>query len=214
MENYVVKFNSYTKKYGENIVLNNINLTLQEGLIYGIIGRNGSGKTLLLKAICGLINSTNGTVEVFGKTIGKDVDFPDNIGLIIESPGFLPNLTGLKNLEILAGLSGTVDVNKIKETIRLVGLDPDDKKPVKKYSLGMKQRLGIAQAIMEDPKLIILDEPMNSLDENGVEDVRKYILKQKEKGVTLILTSHNRDDIDLLCDTVYKMDSGNISKIR
>ncbi len=181
MENYVVKFNSYTKKYGGNIVLNNINFTLKEGVACGIIGRNGSGKTLLLKAICGLINSTEGTVEVFGKTIGKDIDFPEGTGLIIETPGFLPNLTGMKNLEILAGLSGNIDKNKIKEAISFVGLDPNDKKTVKKYSLGMKQRLGIAQAIMEDPKLIILDEPMNSLDESGVEDVRKYILKQKEK---------------------------------
>lgn len=214
MENYIVKFNSYTKKYGGNIVLNNINFTLKEGVACGIIGRNGSGKTLLLKAICGLINSTEGTVEVFGKTIGKDIDFPEGTGLIIETPGFLPNLTGMKNLEILAGLSGNIDKNKIKEAISFVGLDPNDKKTVKKYSLGMKQRLGIAQAIMEDPKLIILDEPMNSLDESGVEDVRKYILKQKEKGVSLILTSHNKDDIELLCDTVYSMDNGKISLVK
>ncbi|MDY4251885.1 MULTISPECIES: ATP-binding cassette domain-containing protein [unclassified Clostridium] len=155
-----------------------------------------------------------GTVEVFGKTIGKDIDFPEGTGLIIETPGFLPNLTGMKNLEILAGLSGNIDKNKIKEAISFVGLDPNDKKTVKKYSLGMKQRLGIAQAIMEDPKLIILDEPMNSLDESGVEDVRKYILKQKEKGVSLILTSHNKDDIELLCDTVYSMDNGKISLVK
>lgn len=214
MENYVVKFDSYTKKYGENIVLNNINFELKEGIICGIIGRNGSGKTLLLKAICGLITATEGTVEVFGKSIGRDVDFPECTGVIIETPGFLPNLTGMKNLEILAGLSGNIDKNKIKEAISFVGLDPNDKKVVKKYSLGMKQRLGIAQAIMEDPKLIILDEPMNSLDETGVEDVRKYILKQKERGVSLILTSHNKDDIELLCDRVYSMDNGKISLVK
>ena len=214
MENYVVKFNSYTKKYGENIVLNDINFTLKEGVSCGIIGRNGSGKTLLLKAICGLITPSEGEVEVFGKTIGKDIDFPESIGLIIETPGFLPNLTGMKNLEILASLSGKIDKKKIEEAISFVGLDPNDKKTVKKYSLGMKQRLGIAQAIMEEPKLIILDEPMNSLDENGVKDVRKYILKQKEKGVSLILTSHNKDDIELLCDTVYSMDNGKISLVK
>lgn len=181
MSNIIVNIDSYIKKYGKNIVLNNINLKIEEGKIYGIIGRNGSGKTLLLKAICGLINATKGYVEVFNKRIGKDTDFPEDTGVIIESPGFLPNLSGIKNLEVLANIQGKITTERIYEVMKFVGLNPYEKKIVKKYSLGMKQRLGIAQAIMEYPKLLILDEPMNRLDKDGVEDIRNYINKSNLK---------------------------------
>ena len=178
----IVNFKRYSKKFNENYVLKDINIKIDEGNIYGIIGRNGSGKTLLLKAICGLINATEGCVEVFEKVIGKDTDFPDDVGIIVETPGFIPSMSGLKNLEVLAAIKGKISKEKIKDTLKFVGLDPEDKKVVKKYSLGMKQRLGIAQAIMENPKLLILDEPMNGLDKDGVSDIRKYLLTLKEKG--------------------------------
>lgn len=214
MNSNFIEFHNYFKKYKAKTVLKNVNLQLEEGKVYGIIGRNGSGKTLLLKAISGLINSTSGFVKVQNKIIGKDIDFPDDIGVLIETPGFLPNMSGFNNLKILAKIRNKIDDSKIKDTISFVGLDPLDTKPVKKYSLGMRQRLGIAQAIMEEPKILLLDEPMNGLDKSGVKDIREYILKLREKGITILLTSHNSEDIEILCDSVYEMDEGTIEKIR
>ncbi len=213
MSDTLINFSNYSKIYRKKVVLDNVNLQLERGRTYGIIGRNGSGKTLLLKAICGLINASGGYVEVEGKKIGKDIDFPENIGVIIENPGFIQNKSAYQNLKILAGIRNIITDEKIKETINFVGLDPEDKKPVKKYSLGMKQRLGIAQAIMEEPQILLLDEPMNGLDKKGVEDIRNYILKLKEKGITILITSHNSEDIQLLCDDVYEMDYGKIDRV-
>ena len=204
----VVKIENVTKVYGNQTVLNNVSLICEKGNIYGLVGRNGSGKTVLLKCICGLIHPTSGVVHVWGKQIGKDVDFPESIGAIIEAPGFLPSVSAFRNLSYLASLRGRIGRDEIRAAISFVGLDPDDKKAVGKYSLGMKQRLGLAQAIMEDPDILLLDEPMNGLDNSGVSEMRNYLLQLREKGKTILLISHSIEDINTLCDTVHEMDHG------
>ena len=198
----------------KNQILKNINVHFEQGKIHGLRGRNGSGKTMLMKCICGFVKPTKGTVIVDGKRIGKDCDFPENTGIIIETPGFIQYYSGLKNLKLLADLKGKITADNIKNSMRQVGLDPDLKRPVRKYSLGMRQRLGLAQAIMEDPDLLILDEPMNGLDKDGVKDMRQYLLDLKEKGKTILIASHSAEDIDVLCDTVCEMDKGNLRWIR
>ena len=203
-----------TKVFGEQDALKNVSAKFGMGKIYGIVGRNGSGKTVLLKCICGLLHPTAGTVTVNGKIVEKDVDYPENIGFIIETPGFLPRYSGLKNLKYLASIRGRVKVGEIRKYMGLAGLNPDDKKRVGNYSLGMKQRLGLAQALMENPDILILDEPMNALDSNGVEDIRMVLLKMKENGKLIIIASHVRDDIDILCDEVHGMEGGILKKIR
>ena len=209
----VVKVTNVTKDIKGTKVLDNINLNVEKGKAYGIVGRNGSGKSMLFKAICGLINITEGEIVVFNKTI-KNGSFPDDFGMIIEHPGFLPQYSGFKNLKILASIKNKISDDKIKQTISLVGLDPENKLPVKKYSLGMKQRLGIAQALMEEPKLLVLDEPMNGLDSKGVEEIREMLLKLKSESVTILLTSHMKEDIDEICDHVYNMENGVLSQIK
>ena len=186
----------------------------EEGKIHGIVGNNGSGKTVLMKCICGFLLPTKGKIFVNCKQVGKDCDFPDDIGIIIETPGFLPNLSGMKNLQILASLKRRIGADTIRDTIRRVGLDPNMRKPVGKYSLGMRQRLGIAQAIMEDPSILILDEPLNGLDKSGVKDMRGLIKGLRGQGKTIILASHNQADIDELCDTVCEMDAGVMTVVR
>lgn len=168
--------------FGKDEVLKGITHSFEKGKVHGIVGNNGSGKTVIMKCICGFLKPTSGTVRVNGKIIGKQEDFPKSLGLLIEAPGFLPQLSGFHNLSILALVNKKIDKKRIKETIRLVGLDPDMKKPVGKYYLGMRQRLGIAQAIMEEPKLLILDEPMNGLDKHGVSEIRELIKDLAEKG--------------------------------
>ena len=201
-----------TKKFGQELVLKEVHLTLEQGRVYGIVGNNGSGKTVLMKCICGFLIPTTGLIQVFGSSIGQDVDFPESLGVIIETPGFLTNLTGRKNLEILAGMRRKIGPAEIQQVLEKVGLDPALKKPVANYSLGMRQRLGIAQAIMEDPKLLILDEPFNGLDKHGVGEIRKLLLELKEEGKTILLASHNEEDIRILCDEVYEMDGGVLRK--
>ena len=203
-----------TKAFGGQEVLKTVCVKFEMGKIYGIVGRNGSGKTVLLKCICGLLYPSTGTVTVGGKVVGKDVDYPESIGFIIEAPGFLPRYSGLKNLKYLASVRGKVQEDEIRKYMELVGLNPDDKKHVGNYSLGMKQRLGIAQAFMENPDILILDEPMNALDNNGVEEMRSVLLKMKKQGKLIIIASHVRDDIDILCDEVYGIDAGIMKKIR
>lgn len=193
-------------------ILNEINVQFERGKIYGLVGRNGSGKTMLMKCICGFVHPTQGTILVNGKIIGKDIDFPEKMGTIIENPSFISHMSGIKNLEMLAKYKKCVSSEHIKQVMKLVKLDPESKLHVNKYSLGMKQRLGIAQAIMEKPELLILDEPFNGLDEDGVRDVRNILLKMKTKGVTIILSSHNAEDIRILCDSVYRMQKGNLVK--
>ncbi len=216
-------------------ILDNVSLSCEAGKIYGLIGRNGSGKTMLMKCICGFIIPTEGKILVKAavtkaaesgkkedigeknedwKQVGKDVDFIPDAGIIIETPGFIPNYTGMKNLSLLAMIKRKIGKEEIRSAIEKVGLDPDLKLPVKKYSLGMRQRLGLAQAIMEDPSILILDEPMNGLDKEGVLDMRKYLLELKQAGKTILLTSHAAEDIEVLCDEVYEMEHGVCRKVR
>ena len=202
------------KRFGTDTVLKDVSRSFERGRIHGIVGNNGSGKTVLMKCICGFLIPDGGSITVNGERVGVDVDFPRDMGLIIETPGFLPNVTGMKNLEILASLNKKIGLEEIAAAIRRVGLDPLMKKPVGKYSLGMRQRLGIAQAIMEDPALLILDEPLNGLDKHGVREMRKLIKGLKEQGKTILLASHNQGDIDELCDTVCEMDAGVMTMIR
>ena len=207
-----IEVNHVTKKFGEDTVLSDISVTMEEGKVYGISGNNGSGKTVLMKCICGFPPVTEGIIRVQGKRIGTDIDFPESIGVIIETPGFLTNISGMRNLEILAGLKGRITKREIRTAIERAGLDPDLKKSVSKYSLGMRQRLGIAQAIMENPDFLILDEPFNGLDKHGVRDIRSLLLELKDQGKTILLASHNSEDIRILCDKVYEMDGGKIQE--
>jgi ABC-2 type transport system ATP-binding protein len=210
----IISVKNLSKDFGQERVLHSVTRDFEKGRIHGIVGNNGSGKTVLMKCICGFLIPTEGEVIVNGKRVGKDVDFPPGLGLIIETPGFLPNMTGVKNLEILASLNKKIGLEEIAAAIRRVGLDPLMKKPVGKYSLGMRQRLGIAQAIMENPSLLILDEPLNGLDKHGVMEMRQLIKGLKEQGKTILLASHNQGDIDELCDTVCEMDAGVMTIIR
>ena len=208
----VIVIDKLTKSFKGKTVLEDVNMRLQEGRIYGIVGDNGSGKTVLLKLICGFMKPDSGTVTVNGKVIGKDADFPENTGIIIEAPGFLPNYSGMKNLEYLASIRGKIGKEQIESAMKTVGLDPSSKLRVGKYSLGMKQRLGIAQAIMENQQLLILDEPMNALDKDAVEEMRKLFLRFKASGKTMLIVSHNEGDISTLCDEVYEFDGARIKR--
>ncbi len=208
----VIVIDKLTKSFKGKTVLEDVNMRLQEGRIYGIVGDNGSGKTVLLKLICGFMKPDSGTVTVNGNVIGKDADFPENTGIIIEAPGFLPNYSGMKNLEYLASIRGKIGKEQIESAMKTVGLDPSSKLRVGKYSLGMKQRLGIAQAIMEDQQLLILDEPMNALDKDAAEEMRKLFLSFKASGKTMLIVSHNEGDISTLCDKVYEFDGARIKR--
>lgn len=193
-------------------LLSDVSLSLHSGCVYGLRGRNGSGKTVLMKTICGFMRPTEGQVLINGKVLHKDMDFLPSAGIIIEEPGFFPNYSGFKNLKILAGIQNRISDNKIRQMMEMVGLDSTMKKPVGKYSLGMRQRLGIAQAMMEEPEILILDEPTNGLDEDGVEWFRQFVLEQKEKGKLILLASHSREDIEMLSDEVYYMEKGVLTK--
>lgn len=210
----IIDMKNINLKIGKNDILKNINVEFEKGKIHGLIGRNGSGKTMLMKCICGFVKPTEGTIFVADKQIGKDCDFPDSVGIIIEIPGFIPYYSGYRNLKLLADLNRKIDKEKIRNTMQMVGLDPDLKCHVKKYYLGMRQRLGFAQAIMENPNLLILNEPMNGLDKDGVSDMRKYLLNLKEQGKTILIASHSAEDIEILCDTVCEMDKGVLTKLK
>ncbi len=193
------------KSFGREQVLCDISFSIPPGSIYGVVGNNGSGKTVLMKCICGFMKCDKGIITVNGKQVGREVDFPDRLGVIIETPGFIPNLSGYKNLKILASLKGRIGKKEILETMRKVGLNPDMRKPVAKYSLGMRQRLGIAQAIMEDPDVLVLDEPFNGLDRYGVVEMRALFKELKTAGKAILLASHNAQDIEELCDHVHDL---------
>lgn len=211
---YVVEVHRVNKFFGDEQVLKDVNRFYEKGKIHGIVGNNGSGKTVLMKCICGFLKPDSGTIFVNHKQVGWDMDFPEDIGIIIETPGFLPHLSGSQNLKILASLKRKANIHTIRAVLEEVGLDPDMKKPVGKYSLGMRQRLGFAQALMEDPSLLILDEPFNGLDKYGVVHIRNVIKRLREEGKTIILASHNQVDIDELCDTVCEMDAGVLTVVR
>ena len=209
MEKDVVIINNITKQLDGHVVLNNISLTLKEGHIYGLVGENGSGKSMLLKAMCGLLHIDSGTIEVFGVKLNNK-NFPPDVGALLDAPGLLSQYSIFKNLNILASINNKVNDEDIKKAISMVGLDYNDNRPIKKYSLGMKQKGNIAQAIMEKPRLLLLDEPMNSLDAKSVEAIRNLIFKLKEDKVTIVITSHNEQDINLLCDDIFIIDNGSI----
>ena len=198
---------------GADKLLSGISLRAEPGTITGLIGRNGSGKTMLLRAICGLVPLAQGEVVVAGQRVGKDVDFPDSIGVIIETPGFLPQYTAFENLKILARIRNRIGDAGIQSALEQVGLS-GVKKRVGKFSLGMKQRRGIAQAIMENPAILLLDEPMNGLDNAGVREMRELFKALRDKGRTILLASHNPLDIEELCDSVYEMDGGVLTRVR
>ncbi len=194
----------------KDTILSDISISFAQGQIHGLVGRNGCGKTMLMKCICGFVRPTSGEIAVRGKRVGKDCDFPENIGIIIETPGFIPYYSGYRNLKLLAGLQRKITPETIRRSMEDVGLDPDLKRHVRKYSLGMRQRLGLAQAIMEEPDILILDEPMNGLDKEGVRDMREYLKRFRDDGKTILIASHSAEDIAVLCDTVTEMEKGRL----
>ena len=210
----MIVIENVSKSFGEEQVLKSVTHTFERGRIHGIVGNNGSGKTVLMKCICGFLRPDAGRIFVNDVQIGKDRDFPEDIGIIIETPGFLPHLSGFQNLRLLASLKRRANDHTIRAVLEQVGLDPAMKKPVGKYSLGMRQRLGLAQALMEDPELLILDEPLNGLDKHGAAHIRQVIKNLGRDGKTIILASHNQQDIDELCDTVCEMDAGILTVVR
>lgn len=206
--NDYIQLTNISKTFGKQTVLQPLTMGFEEGMIHGIIGRNGSGKTVLMKMILGILQPTTGTVIVGDKRIGKDVDFPESAGAIIETIEFIPYMSAYQNLADIAAMRGNLSKTQIKEVLEMVGLGNVGRKHVSKFSMGMRQRLAIAQAVMESPKLLILDEPMNGMDEKGVEEMRRLILARKAVGTTIILSSHNIEDIRILCDQVYRIDAG------
>ncbi|WP_459129577.1 ABC transporter ATP-binding protein [Guggenheimella bovis] len=199
-----------TKNLKGHIVLDDVSISLESGKIYGFLGRNGSGKTMLLRAIAGLIIPTSGEVEVFGQKVGVNGSFAHDTGIVIEEGGFWDDSTGFQNLKALANINKKIGDQEIREALNKVGLAPDDKRTFKKYSLGMKKRLALAQAIMEKPKLLLLDEPTNALDLQGVEDLRHFLLEEKNNGMTIVMASHSSEDIKILCDETILIDNGKI----
>lgn len=205
---YVIEVSHVSKNFKNTQVLKDVSLRCESGKIYGLVGHNGSGKTVLFKVICGFLSCDQGSVSVNGQVMGKEKDMLTEAGIIIEEPGFLRSQSAYRNLEFLYTIRNKKDKARLFSVLRQVGLDPGLKRPVGKYSLGMRQRFALAQAIMEDPAILILDEPMNGLDKNGVAEIRELLLKMKEENKLIILASHNREDIQILCDEVYEMEGG------
>ncbi|PFS15678.1 ATP-binding cassette domain-containing protein [Bacillus nitratireducens] len=210
MKNNYLYLHNVNKIIKNRTVLENINLTLERGKIYGFKGDNGSGKTMLFRMISGLILPTSGDVYIDNMKLHETISFPPSIGLLIEYPAFLPQYTGFKNLQILAEIKNIIKETEIKETLEKVGLDPNDKRKFSKYSLGMKQRLGLAQALMEDPDLILLDEPTNALDSKGIEDIRKILEIEREKGKLILIASHDKEELQYLADEIFTIEKGKI----
>lgn len=205
-----ITIDSVGKQFRDKKVLQDISLECKKGEIVGIVGHNGCGKTVLFKCVCGLLRPTSGTIQLDDKVLGKDVDMLPSCGVIIEEPAFIGRYSAIKNLRLLYMVNQKKNENKLWEVLTTVGLDPDSRKRVSKYSLGMRQRLAIAQAIMEDPEVLVLDEPMNGLDHNGVAQMRELFLKLKEEGKIILMASHNKEDIEVLCDVVVSMENGRI----
>lgn len=206
----MIELRNVTKCIKGNMVLRDVNCKLESGQIYGLVGRNGSGKTMLLRMMAGLILPTQGQVIVDGEPLHKTISFPKDMGILIEKPEMMMNLSGMENLKLLAEIRGAIEETTIREYMQLFSLDPDSRQPVKKYSLGMKQKIGIIQALMEDPSLLLLDEPFNALDEHSVELLRKLLLKCKKEGKLVVITSHHREDIEAVCDSILPMEEGRI----
>ncbi|MBQ3584391.1 MAG: ATP-binding cassette domain-containing protein [Lachnospiraceae bacterium] len=207
----ILEARNVNKKLKRRVILEDINLSLESGNIYGFVGRNGSGKTMLFRALSGLMKIDSGIIQYDNKVLHKDMSILPDLGIVLENAGLYPEFSGFENLRMLAKVNKKISDKEIKEVIRKVGLDPDDKRPYRKYSLGMKQRIIIAQAIMEKPSIIMLDEPTNALDEDGVEDIRAIILGEKKRNALILLASHNKEDIKILADKVYYIQNGRIS---
>ena len=203
---------NYTKEIKGRIVLDSVSLTFHPGRIYGLKGVNGSGKTMLLRAVCGLIYPTEGYLEIDGERLGKDISFPRSISALIESPAFLDNFTGYKNLEMIASLKEVATKEDIENALMEVGLDPHDTRTYRKYSLGMKQKLGLACCFMENPDIILLDEPFNALDEESVEKVKKIIFKHKERGALIVLACHDGESLSSLSDEIIPVVEGRVKE--
>lgn len=209
-----IEIENVEMQFGDEKILKGISHEFERGKIHGIIGHNGSGKTVLFKCICGFLIPTKGRIFVDYEQIGKDIDFPQDLGLIIETPGFLPRMNGFKNLKLLASLRRKINDTQIKDILLQVGLDPNSSKGVGQYSLGMRQRLGLAQALMEEPSLLVLDEPFNGLDKQSLNEMRSLIKNYITPQRTILMASHNPEDIDMLCDTVCQIDGGRLTQIR
>ena len=203
---------SATKYIKKALILDDVNIQLTGGKIYGLKGPNGSGKTMLMRLLSGLIRPTSGEVWIDGKKLGKDMDFPESVGLLIENPAFLPNYTGYENLELLAQIRGKIGAEQICQSLLEVGLDPHDPRKYRKYSLGMKQRLGIAAAIMEKPDLLIVDEPTNALDDSGVEQICTILRRERERGALVVIACHDSLLLQTLSDEIYKIYEGKVTK--
>ena len=204
---------SVSKTIKNQVILDDVSFQLDKGGIYGFVGRNGSGKSMLFKAICGFLELDHGTVQVAGKQLGKDIDFPNSMGVIIEKPALIPYMTGMENLMLLASIRKMITKEAIKKAMELVELDPNSRKKVRAYSLGMKQRLAIAQAIMEEPDLLILDEPMNALDQQMTKRVKELLKQEQQRGCTILLCSHIAGDVEELCDQLYEIENGSVKMI-
>lgn len=208
-----IEVKNVTKKFKDNVILENVNLVFESGKIYGLIGRNGSGKSIFLKILCGFYEPSNGQILYNDEDIIKEEKYPPSTRALIEKPNFIPDLTGKQNLLLLASIQNIIGEKEIDESMKILELTPNDKKKYYKYSLGMKQKLGIAQVLMENPNVIILDEPFNGLDDDSVTILRKILLKEKKKGKIIILATHIKEDIEQLCDIVYKIDDGKITSV-
>lgn len=205
-----IKLTNVSKVIKKARVLDHINLEFESGKVYGLKGKNGSGKTMLMRVVCGLISATEGTVEIDGKILGKDMSFPESVGMLIENPAFINNYTGFKNLQVLASIQNRIGDKEIREALLQVGLEPEDKRTFRKYSLGMKQKLGIAAAFMEQPDIIILDEPINALDEAGAKQVHTILKEQKERGALIIIACHDKEELEMLSDEIIEIYDGKI----
>lgn len=212
--NCIVKIDNLCKTIKGNSVIDNVNMVMESGMIYGFQGKNGSGKTMLMRVICGLVIPDSGTVRINGKILHTDIKFPESIGVLIENPVFLPEYTGYRNLMMLAKLTGGISSEDVRIAIRRTGLDPDDKRTYRKYSLGMKQKLGIANAIMGEPEIIVLDEPINALDEESTSMIRTELIKLRDKGSLIIIACHDREELEYLCDTIFDIKDGQITTVR
>jgi ABC-2 type transport system ATP-binding protein len=211
--NSAVIFDNYEKKLGGKIILNGISLSIEEGSITWIIGPNGCGKTMLLRAISGLIQPDKGSVTVFGKRLSALHRFPDSVGIVLEHPALWDNLTGMETLKALAAIRKIADVHDCEKALERVGLDPKDRRTVRKYSLGMKQKLCIAQAIMERPRLLLLDEPLNALDKEAVKAMSALLREEKERGATIVISSHIENRLDGLCDATVAINEGRVESM-
>ena len=211
--NTIIELDRVSKAFSRRTILNDVTLAIEAGHTVGIVGSNGSGKSVLFQVICGFLTPDSGTVRVRGETLGGNRDFPENMGVLINSPGFISLDTGLQNLRYLAGIRGVIGDREIRDAMKKVGLDPDDRTRVEHYSLGMKQKLGLAQAIMEGQDILILDEPFNALDYKTYNDVKEIMRALQAEGKTILMTSHNYEDIETLCNEVYVLEEGTLGTL-